>query len=84
MPYKENLPQRLKGWAMSVSIILENADNATINAIKSVIKLKPQVKFKIKREKSPSDELAAAIKQAQNGETTQWGSLDDFKKAMGV
>ena len=51
---------------MSVSIILENADNATINAIKSVIKLKPQVKFKIKREKSPSDELLAAIAELKD------------------
>ena len=34
--------------------------------------------------KTPSSELLAAIKQAQNGETTQWASLDDFKKAMSV
>ena len=69
---------------MTANIRLENADNAILNAVKSVLKLNPQVKFKIKREKEPSDELLEAIHQAQSGELTQWQSLDDFKKAMSV
>ena len=69
---------------MTANIRLENADNRVLNAVKSVLKLNPQVKFKIKREKEPSDELLEAIHQAQSGELTQWQSLDDFKKAMSV
>ena len=69
---------------MTANIRLENADNRVLNAVKSVLKLNPQVKFKIKREKEPSDELLEAIKQAQSGELTQWQSLDDFKRAMSV
>lgn len=69
---------------MTANIRLENADNRVLNAVKSVLKLNPQVKFKIKREKEPSDELLEAIHQAQSGELTQWQSLDDFKRAMSV
>ena len=69
---------------MTANIRLENADNAILNAVKSVLKLNPQVKFKIKREKEPSDELLEAIHQAQSGELTQWQSLDEFAKAMSV
>lgn len=69
---------------MTANIRLENADNRVLNAVKSVLKLNPQVKFKIKREKEPSDELLEAIHQAQSGEVTQWQSLDDFKRAMSV
>ena len=69
---------------MTANIRLENADNRVLNAVKSVLKLNPQVKFKIKREKEPSDELLEAIHQAQSGEVTQWQSLDEFKKAMSV
>ena len=69
---------------MTANIRLENADNRVLNAVKSVLKLNPQVKFKIKREKEPSDELLEAIHQAQSGELTQWQSLDEFAKAMSV
>ena len=51
---------------MTANIRLENADNAILNALKSVLKLNPQVKFKIKREKEPSDELLEAIAELKD------------------
>ena len=51
---------------MTANIRLENADNAILNAVKSVLKLNPQVKFKIKREKEPSDELLKAIAELKD------------------
>lgn len=46
---------------MTANIVLENVDNAVLNAIKSVIKLNPQVKFKINKTKELNDELLEAI-----------------------
>ena len=51
---------------MTANIRLENADNRVLNAVKSVLKLNPQVKFKIKREKEPSDELLKAIAELKD------------------
>ena len=53
---------------MTANIRLENANNAILNAVKSVLKLNPQVKFKIKREKEPSDELLEAIAELKDME----------------
>lgn len=69
---------------MTATITLENANDTIINTLKSVIKLNPQVKFKITKSKEPSDELLEAIRQVENGEVTEWKNLDEFKKAMSV
>ena len=69
---------------MTATITLKNANDTIINTLKSVIKLNPQVEFKIKKSKEPSDELLEAIRQVENGEVTEWQSLDEFKKAMSV
>ena len=69
---------------MTATITLKNADSTIIDTLKRVIKLSPQVEFKIKKSKEPSDELLEAIRQVENGEVTQWQSLDEFQKAMNV
>lgn len=50
---------------MTANIMLKNVDNAVLNAIKSVIKLNPQVKFKINKSKESDDELLEAIAELQ-------------------
>ena len=46
---------------MTANITLENVDNAVLDAIKSVIKLNPQVKCKINKSKETNDELLEAM-----------------------
>lgn len=67
---------------MRAIITLENADNALINTIKSIIKLNPQVKFKITKPKEPSNELLEAIKEVENGEVITFDNFNEFKKTM--
>lgn len=69
---------------MTATITLKNANATIIDTLKRVIKLNPQVEFTIKKSKEPSDELLEAIRQVENGEVTQWQSLDEFQKAMSV
>ena len=67
---------------MTATITLENANTSIINALKTVIKLNPEVKFKIKKSKEPSDELLEAIRQVENGEVTKCKDFDDFKQKV--
>ena len=73
----------------NLAIISRKGDKMRTMQKKERIKNKPKARSKeflnaLADLKAPSSELLTAIKQAQNGETTQWDSLDDFKKAMSV
>lgn len=67
---------------MTANIVLENVDNAVLNAIKSVIKLNPQVKFKINKTKAeqdePNKETKAAMRRVRNNEGLQSYTLDEL------
>lgn len=67
---------------MTANIVLENVDNAVLNAIKSVIKLNPQVKFKINKTKAeqsePNKETLRAMRDIKNGVNLQSYTLDEL------
>lgn len=74
--------KKAKRIKMRANIVLENVDNAVLNAIKSVIKLNPQVKFKINKTKAeqsePNKETLRAMRDIKNGVNLQSYTLDEL------
>lgn len=64
---------------MEVNFSISNADEKLINAIKSVIKLYPQAKTKVKICKKPSKELLKAVREAESGEVVHCADFDEYK-----
>lgn len=62
---------------MQVDFSIANADNKLINALKSVIKLYPDAKAKVKIYKEPNDKLLEAIKEVEKGEVVTFTSHDE-------
>lgn len=71
---------------MNVALDIQNADESLVDTLKSVIKLCPKAKFKIKKEEN--QKTLKAINEAESmlksGNHKTYNSLEEYNKAMGV
>ncbi len=73
---------------MIVNMTIQNADNALVQALKSVCKLHPAAKVSIKKQNSLADELKAEQQQVlesyKNGTLKTYSSMEEYESAHGL
>ncbi|TKX30200.1 hypothetical protein CQA38_00745 [Campylobacter sp. MIT 12-5580] len=64
-----------------MTLIFENVKDEFLPAFKGLAK---SAKVKMKKIDTPNKEFLEAIKEAKEGKTTRWDSVQAFAKAMNV
>ena len=73
---------------MVVNMTIQNADNALVQALKSVCKLYPAAKVSIKKQNSLADELKAeqneVLESYKNGTLKTYSSMEEYEASHGL